>query len=353
MVRAWWLGGWVVGWLGGSSARRTPLSLCGEGAAKDPATPFRGHRLSLGFGLLLMLLGTPGCHAQGTGASRPAVDAPEFDGERAMQWLRRQVEIGPRVPGTETHREARRVLAAALGPGTREQEFTYLAPHTVVQMVNLIARFGPEESDRILLCAHWDTRPFADQDPDPANRSKPVPGANDGASGVAVLLEMARLFRAAPPPVGVTVVLFDGEDWGRTLETMFIGSRYFAEHPVGGPFRYGILLDMVGDADLQIYRERHSQDRAPAVVDRVWRAAEELGIEHFRPSVRHTIEDDHIPLLQRGIPVIDVIDFDYPYWHTVEDTPDKCSARSLKLVGDVVRRVAYTAARAPAGAGVP
>lgn len=304
-------------------------------------------------GLFLLLLGLAGCRLAGMGASAPVVSAPEFDGERAMEWLRRQVEIGPRVPGTESHQKAHQMLAEALGPGTQEQEFTYLAAHTVVQMVNLIAQFGPKDGERILLCAHWDTRPFADQDPDPKNRSKPVPGANDGASGVAVLLEMARLFRAAPPPVGVTLVLFDGEDWGRTTETMFIGSRFFAQHPLGGPFRYGILLDMVGDADLQIYRECYSQERAPEVVDRVWRAANELGIEAFRPSVGHRIQDDHLPLLERGIPVIDVIDFDYPYWHTIADTPDKCSARSLKHVGDVIRHVVYTEKGTPSDLARP
>ncbi len=290
-----------------------------------------------------LALAGAGCNSQiqaGDGGAK--VSAPEFDGPQAMQWLQRQVDAGPRVPGTPGHAATRKMLVEALGAGTREQEFTHATRRATVPMVNLVQTFGPEKGERVLLCAHWDSRPFADHDPVAANQSKPVPGANDGASGVAVLLELARLFRESPPPVGVTIALFDGEDYGRSLSEMFLGARYFAEHLVGGPFRYGILLDMVGDADLQIYRERHSQEQARQVVDRVWQAAADLGHDFFRPSVRHTIEDDHVPLLAKGIPVIDVIDFDYPPWHTIEDTPDKCSARSLKVVGDVVRRVVYT-----------
>lgn len=289
--------------------------------------------------VLLLAAGVVGCHSAGNGA--PAAGSPAFDGERALQWLQRQVDQGPRHPGSDGHVKTRQLLIEALGPNTQVQEFTHTAGGKSIPLANLIARFGPEEGERILLCAHWDTRPFADRDPNPANRNTPIPGANDGASGVAVLLELARLFRATPPPVGVTIVLFDGEDFGRSLEEMFLGSRYFADNQVGGPFRFGILLDMVGDADLQIYRERYSQTRARAVVDRVWRAAAELGYDHFRPSVGHTVMDDHLPLLDRGIPVIDVIDFDYPPWHTLADTVDKCSARSLRIVGAVVQRVVY------------
>jgi Zn-dependent M28 family amino/carboxypeptidase len=208
-------------------------------------------------------------------------------------------------------------------------------------MANIIATYGPAAGTRVLLCAHWDTRPIADRDPVPANRSQPIPGANDGASGVAVLMELSRILRASPPKVGVTIVLFDGEDWGRSLDDMFFGSRYFADHPVGGPFRYAILLDMVGDASLQLPRERNSHEQARTVVDKVWQAAADLGHSEFRSTVGQAIYDDHLPLLAKGIPAIDIIDFDYPYWHTLQDTTDKCSPRSLKIVGDVVRRVIY------------
>ncbi|MDH7570479.1 MAG: M28 family peptidase [Armatimonadota bacterium] len=293
--------------------------------------------------LALLLTGGAGCQSAGrTAAPTVAAPAAAFDGQRAMEWLKRQVDAGPRVPGTAAHSTVRQLLLQGLGPGAKVQEFTHRTRRGSVPMANLIATYGPQSGDRVLLCAHWDTRPIADRDPNPANRAKPIPGANDGASGVAVLMELARIFQAAPPPVGVTIVLFDGEDWGTSLEEMFLGSTYFAENQVGGPFRYAILLDMVGDADLQIYRERHSERQAKEVVDKVWRAAAELGYDHFRPTLGEEIWDDHIPLQRKGIPAIDVIDFDYPYWHTLQDTVDKCSARSLQIVGDVIRKVVYS-----------
>ncbi|HHX40486.1 MAG TPA: M28 family peptidase [Armatimonadetes bacterium] len=318
------------------------------------ASGARSHRVWVALLLLTALLpGQWGCHsaadskedapAQNGGAAAPSPQAPddEFDGERSMAWLRKQVDAGFRVPGTETHAAVRRMLVEGLGPTAQVQEFTYQTRQGHLPLANIIATYGPAEGDRVLLCAHWDTRPFADQDPNPAHRNRPIPGANDGASGVAVLMELSRLFRATPPPVGVTIVLFDGEDWGRDLDEMFLGSRYFADHPVGGPFRYAILLDMVGDADLQIPRERHSHEQARAIVDKVWQAAAELGYSQFRASIGPAIYDDHLPLLRKGIPAIDIIDFDYPYWHTLQDTTDKCSPASLKIVGDVVRRVVY------------
>lgn len=277
----------------------------------------------------------------GTVTPPPQAGPEEFDGERSMEWLRRQVDAGFRVPGTETHAAVRRMLAEGLGPETQIQEFTGQTSGGPLPMANIIATYGPAEGTRVLLCAHWDTRPIADHDPVLANRNRPIPGANDGASGVAVLMELSRIFRGSPPRVGVTVVLFDGEDWGRSLDDMFFGSRYFADHQVGGPFRYAVLLDMVGDADLRIPRERNSHEQARAIVDKVWQAAADLGHGEFLPTVGQAIYDDHLPLLRKGIPAIDIIDFDYPYWHTLQDTTDKCSPRSLKIVGDVVRRVVY------------
>lgn len=310
-------------------------------------------RVRLGLLSALLIAGVAGCggcqSAPGGPADAAAITAPEFDGAKAMDWLQRQVAMGTRVPGTPPHAAVQKMLAGALGDGTQTQAFTHATAQGDVAMANIIGQYGPTTGSRILLCAHWDTRPFADQDPTPANQSKPIPGANDGASGVAVLLELSRLFRASPPPVGVTIVLFDGEDWGRTLQEMFLGARYFADHQVGGPFRYGILLDMIGDSDLQIFREQNSQDRARAVVDRVWKAAADLHCGSFRDSVKYTIEDDHLPLLDKGIPTIDVIDFDYPPWHTLQDTVDKCSPQSLKSVGDVLRRVVYS--EQPGGGG--
>jgi Zn-dependent M28 family amino/carboxypeptidase len=206
--------------------------------------------------------------------------------------------------------------------------------------------FNAQATERILLCAHWDTRPYADQDPDPQKRTRPILGANDGASGVAVLLEVARVLRQIPPVKGVDIVLFDGEDYGRGFNgdtsDYFLGARRFAAVNKGkyAP-RLGILLDMIGDKDLTIYYEGNSNRTYPDHVARVWQAAAVLGYKQFIRQGKYTISDDHIPLLEAGIPCIDLIDFDYPPWHTAGDTPDKCSPQSLKSVGDVVLKVVY------------
>jgi Zn-dependent M28 family amino/carboxypeptidase len=172
---------------------------------------------------------------------------------------------------------------------------------------------------------------------------KPILGANDGASGVAVLLELARMFKEKPPTVSMTIVLFDGEDFGPTLEDMFLGSRYFAKAMDKCKYRYGILLDMVGDKGLQIYREGNSQEHAAFVADKIWDAAKSLGREGvFKDRLKYTIQDDHVPLIEAGLPCADVIDFDYAYWHTLDDMLDKCSPESLKAVGETIARVIYS-----------
>ncbi|MHB1459033.1 MAG: M28 family peptidase [Armatimonadota bacterium] len=213
-----------------------------------------------------------------------------------------------------------------------------------MRLTNIIAKFGKTSGNPILLCAHWDTRPIADRDRDPSKRKTPIIGANDGASGVAVLLELARLFKVSPPSVPVTIVLFDGEDYGPTGDDMFLGSSYFASnHEKGIKFRFGILLDMIGDKNLNIYREANSQAAARNVNDLVWSTAKQLGYaRNFIDNVKFSINDDHIPLIRAGIPCVDIIDFDYMPWHTTYDTPDKCSPESLKIVGDVISKVVYS-----------
>jgi Zn-dependent M28 family amino/carboxypeptidase len=209
---------------------------------------------------------------------------------------------------------------------------------TAVPMRNLIARFNPGAADRLLFLAHWDTRPHADaagsSDPE-----APVPGANDGASGVAVLLAMADAMKASPPTIGVDLLFVDGEDYGDfgVDRDVLIGSRHFARNQLPGPRpRFAVLFDMVGDRDLQIYQEGNSLTGAPKVVELVWRVAGEIGYRaQFPDQPRHTITDDHIPLQQAGIPAINLIDFDYPWWHTPEDTFDKVSAESLKAAAEV------------------
>jgi len=274
---------------------------------------------------------------------------PKFDQELAFRHLETQCNFGARVPGTEPHQQCRQYLVQTLRKYTNQvttQSFqiTVGSGGHPATCYNIIANFLPKKKQRILLCAHWDTRPWADQDPNPANRSKPVPGASDGASGVSVLLEIARLIHLSPPKYGVDIVFFDAEDLGTygNNESWALGSKEFAQrlsrrdHP-----EFGILVDLVGDADQQLYMENNSYQYARKIVERVWNKAGDLGIVTFIPEVKHDVYDDHINLLQVGIQCINIIDFDYPYWHTIEDTPDKCSPQSLGNVGRVLVELLY------------
>ncbi|HKZ22598.1 MAG TPA: M28 family peptidase [candidate division Zixibacteria bacterium] len=210
-------------------------------------------------------------------------------------------------------------------------------------LTNIIASFYPEEKERILLCAHWDTRPWADQDSAVGNRNQPIWGANDGASGVAVLLELAHIISREKSKYGVDIVFFDGEDSGikGNTKSYCLGSTFFAKNlPVPRP-KFGILLDMVGDKDLNIYREQYSNTYAPEIVNLIWNKARKLKLKAFYSEVRHPVWDDHMPLILAGIPTVDIIDLDYPYWHTLQDTPDKCSPQSLETVGKLLISILY------------
>jgi glutaminyl-peptide cyclotransferase len=277
------------------------------------------------------------CQA-GSGARRR-----EFDGEKAFAYLQQQVTYGPRIPNTPAHEQtgdwiltrlratADTVAVTAFRHVTRKGDTLHLR--------NFLARFRPQEASRVLFLAHWDTRPHADQSANLAAQRMPVPGADDGASGVAVLLGVADALKARFPAVGVDLLFVDGEDYGNFADSndVLIGSRYFAAHqPPGYPPLYAVLFDMVGDKNLDIYYEGNSQAFAPEVVDRVWRTARDLGYgRYFLSGVKHTLLDDHVSLQRAGVHAIDVVDFDYPYWHTTDDTVDKVAAASLQIVGDV------------------
>ena len=289
--------------------------------------------------------GMPGTRSSASGHT----GYPGFDGSAAYELVERQVAFGPRIPGTPGHQAMAEWLYEYLAERADSlilQRFEHVTRQgDTLPLRNFLARFGESESPSLLLVAHWDTRPVSDRASREEDRAKPVPGANDGASGTAVLLQLAEIMRHTPPPRRVDILLVDGEDYGDfALDAdVYLGSRYFVRNqPEGFTPEYGVLLDMVGDRNLDIYIEGYSNQYAPEVVDRVWRVAERLGFgDVFHRELRQPIGDDHVTLNKAGIPTIDIIDLDYPYWHTPDDTPDKISASSLGVVGTVMTRLIY------------
>lgn len=272
--------------------------------------------------------------------------APGFDGQGAFRYLERQCEFGPRPPGSPAHEETLAWLTEELGrlaDDVAVQRFTAVSDTGSVDLANVIASFRPKDRRRLLLAAHWDTRPIADRDPDPGARSKPILGANDGASGVAVLLELARMMSERGPSLGVDLVFFDGEDGGDGggLSDWCLGSTYYASRMGSYCPAYAVVVDMIGDADLSIRREPNSVGTSDEAVERVWSAAHRVGATAFVDRTGPAVYDDHVPLIRAGVPSVLVIDFDYPYWHTLEDTPDKCSPESLEQVGSVLASLVY------------
>jgi Zn-dependent M28 family amino/carboxypeptidase len=259
-----------------------------------------------------------------------------FDGQRAWQDVNYQVSLGPRIPDSQAHKQTVDWMVAELKQAGWKVEIqkTSRLGHPIE---NVVADWG-SGNPWILLGAHYDSRMRADQDPSPALRSQPVPGANDGASGVAVLLELARLLPSHLKGAGgasrVTLVFFDAEDNGDLPGWDWIlGSQAYAAQLSEKPDA-AVVLDMIGDANLDIYMERNSDS---TLNDQIWAAAQQDGYaQQFIPQYKFSMLDDHIPFRDAGIPSVDLIDFDYPYWHTTGDTPDKVSAQSLKAVGDTL-----------------
>jgi Zn-dependent M28 family amino/carboxypeptidase len=254
-----------------------------------------------------------------------------FDGERAYADVQTQVDFGPRIPGSDGHAQVQAWMRDELvkaGWQVEIQESTAMG-HPIQ---NIVAKRGVE-SPEIILGAHYDTRIFADNDPDPANHDRPVPGANDGASGVAVLLELARVLPDDTVPVWL--VFFDAEDNGRidTWDWILGSSEFVKNNPVQP--RAVVIVDMIGDADLNIYKEKNSNTE---LTNEIWDVAQSLENNTvFIPDYKYSMIDDHTPFLRAGIPAVDIIDFDYPYWHTLQDTPDKLSAASLQAVGETLQ----------------
>ena len=287
-----------------------------------------------------------------------------FDADSCYAFCAKQCDFGPRTMNSEAHELCGQWIVEmfrSYGMEVTEQRATLMGfDDTPLQGNNIIARYQPQLSNRILLCAHWDSRPWADNDPDPANHTKPVMAANDGASGVAVMLEVARVLCAdtCRLPIGIDFVCFDAEDWGTedVSESWALGAQYWSEtfkqQPSAAKPRYGILLDMVGGFGARFYQERLSLHYAPQVVERVWKSASIAGYSSFFPQEKGGgITDDHGPVNEvAGIPCIDIIPY-YPdcmessfgpTWHTINDDMQHIDRGTLKAVGQTLIQVLYT-----------
>jgi hypothetical protein len=273
-------------------------------------------------------------------------NVPRFDENHAFSYLVAQCDFGPRNPGSDGYYACLDYLITELDQSANEiilQDFSYQERRYNKQynLENIIARFNPDSEFQTVISAHWDTRPWADQEDLRQDRDQPIIGANDGASGVAILLELAKIMGENPPPIGVNLVFFDGEDLGvpGENETYCQGSRFFAKNlPIPRPDE-AINLDMVGDKQLVLPIERYSLEYHPELVRHLWDRAKDMGLDAFIGRVDYAIYDDHIPLNEiAGIPSIDLIDFKYPnsyanFWHTMNDIPENCSEESLGQVG--------------------
>ena len=301
---------------------------------------------------------------------KKTVSVPNFNADSAYQFVAKQTNFGPRVPETEAHAACAEWLTAKLG----EYADTVIVQDFRAKIFNgkgfdgqnIVGVFHPEAKKRIVLCAHWDSRPYADHDPDEANIYTPIDGANDGASGVGVLLECARLFKAQPLPekLGIDIILFDLEDYGphtdeavkyykEDVNYWALGSQYWAKHPhvYGYKATYGILLDMVGGSNPSFPKEYYSQTYAASVSNKVWRKASDLGYRSFFSNeLGSSISDDHLPMNKTaGIPTIDIIDLQpessnecFPeVWHTLNDNLEHIDKNTLGMVGNVLLHVLY------------
>ncbi|MDR1653007.1 MAG: M28 family peptidase [Prevotellaceae bacterium] len=294
-----------------------------------------------------------------------SVQVPDFSADSAYFYIAKQVSFGARVPNTAAHSQCAEYLVATLqsfGAEVVTQRVQLQAfDGTALNAANIIASFQPAKVHRILLCAHWDSRPFADQDPDRANFNTPVLGANDGASGVGVLLEVARLLATDTLTAGVDIIFFDAEDYGapdnvqvaNSAQTWCLGSQYWSKNPHKTDYtaQYGILLDMVGAPDAVFFREYYSDYYAPNIVNKVWQKAEELGFsQYFSNQQGGSVLDDHLPVNQNiGIPTINIIHYNPnslskgfdKYWHTVKDDMKNIDKKTLKAVGTTLVNIIY------------
>ena len=297
------------------------------------------------------------------------VVVPAFVGDSAYYFVKRQCDFGPRVPESEAHQQCADWMIETLrgyADTVFVQDFrTRIYNERGIDGKNIIASFNPNAKKRINVAAHWDSRPYADNDPDESNWQKPIDGANDGASGCGVMMEMARVMKThrVADNIGIDLIFFDLEDYGapkwadESLHTDLawgLGSQYWSKKPHVGGYSayYGILLDMVGASNPRFHKEYYSQSNAAWVVNKVWRTARDMGYdEYFTNELGDPINDDHIYMMHyAGIPTIDMIhligDEDrtscfFPYWHTMNDNIDCIDAKTLQMVGNVVMKVIF------------
>jgi hypothetical protein len=284
--------------------------------------------------------------------TKPAVDeksAVKVDGDRAYGYLTKICDIGPRVSGSKGMERQQQLIAehfSKLKAQVRYQPFDERHPQTrtPVRMNNMIITWDREAKERVLIACHYDTRPRADRDPNPALAQREgFLGANDGASGVALLMEMGHHLREIKPTYGVDFVFFDGEElvFDSFKDPYFLGSEYFSkEYHDNRPeykYVYGVVIDMIGDKDLKLYYERNSMRYAPDLTRSIWNTAKRLDVKEFILKEKHDVRDDHLALNEiAGIPACDIIDFDYDHWHTMKDVPANCSGASLAKVARVL-----------------
>jgi hypothetical protein len=315
------------------------------------------------FLILLFAACGKGQHAKNNTKSIQIVNIPAFSADSAYKYIQAQVDFGPRVPNTAGHRDCADYLIEKLksfGAEVTEQRVDLKAfDGTMLKAVNIIGTFNPQASKRVLLFAHWDTRPWADNDPNPTNWNTPVLGANDGASGVGILLETARQLSIQPTEIGIDILFFDAEDYGQPSEasphiedTWAMGSNYWSKHPHKPGYRanYGILLDMTGAPNATFMREAYSDYFAPHIVNKIWSTAESLGLSnYFRDERGGSILDDHYYInVNTGIPCADIIQHDPTgatgfghYWHTINDDMSNIDKNTLQAVGTTLLHVIY------------
>ena len=319
---------------------------------------------------LLLMLTVVACGNSNKGnqtetVTKEVIKAPEFNADSAYQYIQAQADFGPRVPNTQAHKDCGNYIASQLekfGAKVYNQNADLVAwDGNILKSRNIIGAYKPESKKRVLLCAHWDSRPYADNDPDSKNHHTPILGVNDGASGVGVLLEIARQLQQQSPELGIDIVLFDAEDYGtpefyqgrQKEHTWCLGSQYWARtpHVEGYNARYGILLDMVGGKDATFYYEGYSARTARSEMKKIWNKAQELGYgKYFIKKDGGEVTDDHVYVNQLArIPCVDIINYEPDnqqssfgsFWHTVNDTMDNIDRNTLKAVGQTVMDVIY------------